>query len=535
MRTIWHSLVWKEWHEHKWKLAAIFAIMASLLWMPLLDDRREYLFVVIQWTIMVSVIPAALFVGMSVAAGERSRGTLPFLLALPVPPRQVARMKLAFGLTTCLGPALVAIVLLLCWYHWRSSQGIDYEFALEFAWIQMGRPFGLENWFLGFAVLVTLWAVSLFLWTAAAGVDRPDEVSAGAVALSVTAGVWILLWAARMAHEPFTAWLDRDGAWLAALAQAAAPYGLVNVRLEELSPAVRVAALVVFAAVHGGLAAWYVRRFGRVADRQIRSPQSAVRDAAQPDWLAPPRRTPWIAITWKQFRESGPIALVGLSGALAIGAGSVVVAYRTNTRPTDTSEYPAMFLLVSFFAAIYLGAISTLVIGIGVFLRDLEPRLGTFWRSRPISADAWYWIKFATGLVVVLVAFQLPMLLVAAAAPAVGLGGDFEGRSDVLEVQRISLIVFVSVYAAAVAATCLVRNAVYAAILAIGAQWAGAMAAAAVVFGVCKLVGRELPPTYLDGPEGVNVWLAGCVAVAVVGTVLGWLAVRYDWGRKSRY
>ena len=27
MNTIWYSLAWKEWHEHKWKLAAIVATL----------------------------------------------------------------------------------------------------------------------------------------------------------------------------------------------------------------------------------------------------------------------------------------------------------------------------------------------------------------------------------------------------------------------------------------------------------------------------------------------------------------------------
>ena len=30
MRTIWHSLAWKEWHEHKWKLAALTAVLCGV-------------------------------------------------------------------------------------------------------------------------------------------------------------------------------------------------------------------------------------------------------------------------------------------------------------------------------------------------------------------------------------------------------------------------------------------------------------------------------------------------------------------------
>ena len=37
MRTIWQSLAWKEWHEHKWKLVSITAI----LWATAAMSLRE--------------------------------------------------------------------------------------------------------------------------------------------------------------------------------------------------------------------------------------------------------------------------------------------------------------------------------------------------------------------------------------------------------------------------------------------------------------------------------------------------------------
>ena len=46
------------------------------------------------------IVPLAIFVGLGTAAGERSRGTLAFLQALPVPMWRVALHKLIAGLLT---------------------------------------------------------------------------------------------------------------------------------------------------------------------------------------------------------------------------------------------------------------------------------------------------------------------------------------------------------------------------------------------------------------------------------------------------
>jgi len=56
------------------------------------------------------------------------------------------------------------------------------------------------------------------------------------------------------------------------------------------------------------------------------------------------------------------------------------------------------------------------------------------------------------------------------------------------------------------------------------------------VFVTKKLFGQELPTkSFLDDPENGPFWIAGLVVAALIGTLVGWLAVRYDWGRKSRY
>ncbi len=41
-----------------------------------------------------------------------------------------------------------------------------------------------------------------------------------------------------------------------------------------------------------------------------------------------------------------------------------------------------------------IGLLVALVVGIGMILTDVSPPLNTFWRSRPINPDLWFWTKF---------------------------------------------------------------------------------------------------------------------------------------------
>ena len=97
MRTIWHSLAWKEWHEHKWKLASITAILwgvaALVLWF---GDMARHVRAGDCIGDRMCIIPLSVFVGLGAAANERSRNTLPFLQALPVPMWRAAIAKLVF-------------------------------------------------------------------------------------------------------------------------------------------------------------------------------------------------------------------------------------------------------------------------------------------------------------------------------------------------------------------------------------------------------------------------------------------------------
>ena len=273
---------------------------------------------------------------------------------------------------------------------------------------------------------------------------------------------------------------------------------------------------------HLVLATWYVRRFGRVADLEIRSPQVAVRDSNRAGWLPSPRASAFTSVAWKQFRESGPLVLVGLAGVVGVVALYLLAdSEQLLSRPDQFAEMVAgVSVVVGFFVAI--------VVGIGVCLGDVEPGLNTFWRSRPINADLWFWTKYFTGMLVLLAAMYGPLLVVLFAFHPNPFSVLFRPDSRVIPLAHIAI------FAAAVMMTCLVRHAVYAAILSLSVVYLGTLAGLGLWFlaGLLHLV--PLRSVFPWEPSDAQIAF-GMALSFVTSTIVAWLATRYDWGRKSRY
>src|SRR6478752_2551535 len=106
MQSIWQSLDWKEWHKNKWKIVSILAIILNLMtFVDVIRHWERHALVESFYVIMIfGLIPLAIFVGLGIAAGEQSRGTLCFLQALPVPMWRVALHKLGFALLSLIAP-----------------------------------------------------------------------------------------------------------------------------------------------------------------------------------------------------------------------------------------------------------------------------------------------------------------------------------------------------------------------------------------------------------------------------------------------
>lgn len=532
MRTTWQALAWKEWHEHKWKLATVLGVLLlsmTILWSSSEPRLSEGFLLVI----LLPIIPLSVLIATSTAAQERSRNTLPFLAAQPVSMRKVALAKLFFGLATCLIPVFIILVIqltLLACTDWFGSGSHDLMSRTPSSLL---GPFRFTSWFATTGCVVTIWVVSLFLWSAAAGVDRSDEVSAAAAALVVIAATWLgfLGVGSDLTDGEFSEWLKLHP-FASALWYAVAPGGFATERdLIRLGLPIMLGATGTFVAVHVGLAGWFVGRYGRGEGSRIRSHQAATSIRQRQEWLAAPWRSPMLAIAWKQFRESGPLALAGLGGVALIVVAALFITADSQRNIFETKDVAAFAL---FFGCIYLGGFTALVAGIGVFLRDLDPRIHQFWRSRPIEPNSWFWIKFAAGMLIVLATFQLPMLIVPAIASSSQFR-DFEGGVGVFRLQLVSVAVFIATYSIAMATTCLTRSAVYATVLTIVSLYLAALAPATILFALRWLTSPVPPEFPLDGPNGKTFVVVGMITASVLSVIVGWLAVRYDWGHKRGY
>src|SRR5687768_6808481 len=116
MRTIWHSLIWKEWHEHKWKLVSIVGVLFGVTALSMLLVKEDK-FDIAAGMLLPCLVPLALFVGLSAAANERSRRTLPFMQALPSNMWHVGLVKFLAGLVTTVFPVVLSV---LGFYVWRQ-------------------------------------------------------------------------------------------------------------------------------------------------------------------------------------------------------------------------------------------------------------------------------------------------------------------------------------------------------------------------------------------------------------------------------
>jgi ABC-type transport system involved in multi-copper enzyme maturation permease subunit len=506
MNSVWYSLAWKEWHEHKWKLAAIVAVLVGVTTASLLATDRDR-FSLAGVMLFVCMLPLALFLGLGAAAGERSRGTLPFLQSLPVPTWKAAVAKLIAGLLTIVVAVGITVATFSIWQVVFDLLGVGYRDSIR-AMTENRAPLEIGIWYVDVTLMCVLAGVTIYGWSAAAGVNCKDEISAGALALAVMVG-----WASLMLFvcDLLAGTTGRGQVWMQVLLLGTLPGGFFGDYLLHQAPQYRPLFLLSLGFTMALLVSWYVLRFGTIAVGSVRSPQAAVPLNRRLEWLGPPRQSAFSALAWKQFRESGSIALAGLVGIVGISLFFAML------------DANAKFQEIYATVAVSLGFGIALVAGIGIVLHELSPQLNNFWRSRPINPDLWFWTKYTTGLAIVVLAIYVPLVFLT----------EF-GTSGYVDSDAIVLCpaLHVATFATAVAMTCLVRHAVYAAVLSTGAIGLSVVVAAGIAW-IAIAVRSGMLPAWQE--PTTSIVLSGLVGCFIVGTLLAWLAARYDWGQKSRY
>ncbi|MBA3481338.1 MAG: hypothetical protein H0T51_05940 [Pirellulales bacterium] len=517
MNSVWQSLLWKEWREHRLVLAILAGLFVGI---PTLFSLRTptNFFNILSFT-LIAIPLVSMFLAMNIAAGEQSAGTIHFLQSLPITGRKPATAKLFWAVATAVVPILIAVGAAILW-SWMLGEAAPTAIAHDEEMYNTSQGF----WFAARCFTPSVASISLILWIAAAGVNRSDEVRAGAIGILVAASFWLLL---SLIHYGFDSLGIREPSRLFAFLFSMAPGGVGVLSdgsafaPEKSSLIAKYWPLAITGLVsHGALAAWYIGRFGRVVPGK---PQTIERPttAGERQWLAPPMRTPLTAIAWKQLRESGPLAILGAACTVVIALSIYVPLRRErDLTPEDILEgMMAMWIIV--------GLMVSTVAGVGVFMEELKPGLYSFWRSRPINVDQWFAVKFLAGLLVTVTTLAIPVLLVIAyllVAPNTHSIHESLNVKDAARNFSLGMLAQCGVYSVAVASMILLRRPIHAALASFAVSFV-AMIPISIVGDIAR---------YRLGVDP-NVFMAVVVVplLTISVTVVAWIAVRKNWGWKQ--
>jgi hypothetical protein len=411
---IWGALFWKEWLGLRWKLAALAAIPTALLLFELAYDR-QLIPVGFIAAVMCYVAIAPIFLAMHAAAVERADGTLEFIRGLPCNRRQMGLVRVLATLGALLAPlvgtAALAYGLLLAISRWDTLP--LHEFT--------GPEGTVKATLIGLGV-----ATSIYLWTAALAMNESSELRAGAIGLGTVLVLCVLSLLAIVSAEQWehTVWGSR---WLG-VATGLGPLGsMVALDNAILKSADRVVLVLVQVATWLLLVTVAVSRYANL------EPWAWGRRK----WLSDRTR----ALGWAQRRQGLPLGILAIATVIALS-------------PVSDNGY-----LLAFF-----GGVWAIIVGATMFAAELEPRLYTFWRSRPIDPSNWFRVKYVAGASIALLCFDLPGAWVGHSYNQVS---RFEG---VIPYLICVPLLHLSVYSVAVMIVCLVRQTVYAGILSMSAM-----------------------------------------------------------------
>jgi ABC-type transport system involved in multi-copper enzyme maturation permease subunit len=466
MRSIAHSLAWKEFREHRWDALATLAVMLA---MPLFYAVRDPEMIRFLVGVELAVYPflAGIFFGMRIAASERTSRTAAFLSALPVRPQILGLAKVAAASIAVILPLVVLVALNELAERWLGSSPEG-----DLCWVHY-LTFGL-------ATLAALLIVAFF------GAGARNEVR---VATRGLLALVVILIAGTMAMELAERHIP--------LFREALLHPPTNWPRETLRLTVLAASLAIATPI---LAALCITLYGRsirpLTERRTR-------------WLdvrgySPARlASPLAALAWKDLREIAVMCAQVLAASLLLTLLLCVV-----TLPAGPVDVVRLGLNAGAFALWLGGFVLAILIGVGTVAGDLAPPVNTFWRSRPISASAWYWTKYVLGMAAIVATIALPTLVMLPYTQ----GTDVTGKG-----LFWSLLLWALAFSLALTMTCLFRQPLRASILTVGAV--------AILYAAVQACFGSFSPWEAGAPLGVLI--AVFTVALVASTIAGWwVAVR---------
>lgn len=498
------ALVWREYRELRWVVLGAAVIVAAWPLVFVCRGQLEDALIAIRITVMMYAIWGGALFGMRAAAGERDGRTAAFVHALPVRPAVLGAVRLLATVVAVLLP-LLGIALLSLSLNDRIGIGMrDFYRAADWRWL----------------ALAAATSVHLTLAIAAFGSGAATEPRAVARGIGGLAACWLgrlaaggLGWLAfcglLTASDSFpvleqlpVSFFRTLANFLKALESFVAPAMWLYGRTDRLSgsdwsPLATLLALLALAAV-------FVGRYG-----------VALGAAPSRTWKAARSTGAWsrVAALASKAARSGPLrlgpSLLGLVVLICflVGLTAIVNPFRPERE----------FVSSVWFVAGPIGALACLLVPIAIFIPDLDRRINTFWRSRPIDPASWFWTTYATALVSVLVLLAVPTTLLLLWAVS--------RSSPVSNSLFVAGAMYWLIFSASVLATCLVRRPLTAGLLAVALVLA-------VTLWVASLSGTTWQPfaTLLTGDFSARDRSRTMIvmAAAVVGTIAAWWAAARD-------
>jgi len=527
MNTPLKALLWKEWQEQKWKLAALTGVLLAFLFLAIESGRSKleraeihidvtqahldqyFIAEVFRFSNLVLIgygILASMLLAMSVAGKENGRRTMRFLKSLPVPMWQAATVKLLMGFVVMAIPAISYLAGV-----WVVVNLVENPEVLESAtqqfFRQTGRTGGFESWFIERLVSVILGAASLLLWVTAGGTNRSDEVSSLAVGFLAVAVTWMAFgWLVYLGerHEIKGLLFAATSIFAAlpgALAFVPGAGGSNHPAFDNHGSAWPFVVIVSGIVGHSAVLLWYLRRYGRAVPH---FPQLSISEWSLVPWRrfsTGPCRTQFGAIAWKQFRETGPLAL----SSVLIIICSVQFIYWFRSELWQFRDIAAFLGLL----ALIVGYLVTVVSGLGVLLEDHKPKVNAFWRSRPVNVNIWFSVQYLTGLLVIAMTF----------GPVLFFAYRWQDWHVSHEVVRAHVLALILLYSLSLASCAYIRQPILAILLSFAVLLAG-------WFGYALLAQK------LDGLRNEESLVATVLGALALTVTLAYLAVKHDWGWK---
>lgn len=442
--AIWKTLFWKELHEHKWKMLSLIAMVLSVIVLQLIRSDVETGLVLVVYGY---ILAAPIYITMGVSSAEQANRSISFVKAIPNSIWQAGVARVIVGWLVLMAPLVSACA--VCQLHLLFSPEATKQYS------GMRQSMQLESahnavWFM--TAIIVVMASNLYAWLLLTTLNQKSELRSGLIGLVTVVALFLsgILSVNRWqfnGHAP-----EFNFAWLVMSISPMASPVCVTPSLHK-NPGPLWPILVVQLLTIGALLVTAARRYG--GRTLFRLPELG--GGRNPDHranlpLSQPFTSPHKALLWMQLRESIPIALCGFVLVLLLAG---------------LQQEGRRFGVIHDFGTL-IGCVLALILAVGSYVPHLEPKLHTFWRSRPIPPSQWFWMKYIGGAAVIVLCYDMPLFVLQIILFS-DVHPDLAQQLSFPSTLGFPILLHLFIYSVVVLAACSIRHPIYSGVLGVAA------------------------------------------------------------------